>query len=418
MKLSELNFTTSILFEETSGNVFKDAKFPLQKAQVIDLGDMYTTEKSGKTFQFSISKDEVYKFNSKADAEKALEEFKKADKSKNKNALDKIKEKYKTQKLGSWASKGFTTQLTWEQVKSRKGVAGLLNNVKFARWMRMLGFFGVSAIMWQSLLINIETLRDQYNEGIEPGTQLPDGTPFEEAVETMYGLWVAQILAVMIAYMASKTRLLSAIKQLRNLIRAGQLGLAATGVGAIPSIVSMLVTEVGFQLAMAALASPWVQRKLAMWVLSYGTDTWASAGLQIIGGTTVAAANAVNAVTGLDFDLLDTLGVRDAAGAGFTKRSYSAEGAKGTAYASSEWAKLVFQDLLFPPGTDAEDLLVPYINKNQRQLLLDELFGSTMQNNMADQQDDETLDAMGDLDIEPVSTPGLPANPDARPGPQ
>ena len=344
MKLSELNFTTSILFEETSGNVFKDAKFPLQKAQVVDLGDMYTTEKSGKTFQFSISKDEVYKFNNKADAEKALDEFKRAGK-KGKNALDKTKEKFKGQKLGSWASKGFTTQLTWEQVKSRKGVAGLLNNVKFARWMRMLGFFGVGAVMWQSLLINIETLRDQYNEGIEPGTQIPDGTSFEEAVETMYGLWVAQILAVMVGYMASKTRLLSAIKQLRNLIRAGQLGLAATGVGAIPSIVSMLVTEVGFQLAMAALASPWVQRKLAMWVLSYGTDTWASAGLQIIGGTTVAAANAVNAVTGLDFDLLDTLGVRDAAGAGFTKRSYSAEGAKGTAYASSEWAKLVFQDL-------------------------------------------------------------------------
>ena len=64
------------------------------------------------------------------------------------------------------------------------------------------------------------------------------------------------------------------------------------------------------------------------------------------------------------------------------------------------------------------NMLVPYINKNQRQLLLDELFGSTMQNNMADQQDDETLDAMGDLDIEPVSTPGLPADPDARPGPQ
>ena len=75
MKLTELNFTTSILFEQTSGNVFKDAKFPLQKAQVIDLGDMYTTEKSGKTFQFSVSKDEVYNFKSKADAERALEEF-------------------------------------------------------------------------------------------------------------------------------------------------------------------------------------------------------------------------------------------------------------------------------------------------------------------------------------------------------
>jgi len=50
-------------------------------------------------------------------------------------------------------------------------------------------------------------------------------------------------------------------------------------------------------------------------------------------------------------------------------------GREGEYYASAEWAKLLFQDMLFPPAQ--KSMLVPYITPARREGLLEEAFGLT-----------------------------------------
>ena len=390
MKLSDL-------LEENTKIKIIEAANPLD---AIDLA----VRPVGNSFQFAISQDEIYKFATRELAEEALEEFS----SPNTN-LDEVRRKYRGAKLAAYGRRLTGGTLAWDDVSKRSAIKNLLNNGKFKFFTNVLSIIGVSASLWQSLLINIESLRDDYDNGIEPGRNIPEGTPFQDAVETMYGIWVTEIAVLMYAAIRRAGAVGKALSTIRNFVRAGQLAAAGTGVGAIPALISALVSEVGFQIAMYAFTNPKSQKLLMDWVLSYGTDSLAGYAFQGVGGATVFAADQLGRATGADVDLLGALGVRDAAGPGFEKRTYSEEGAQGTAFATSEWAKLVFQDLLFPPGTEAEDLLVPYINKQRRQQLLDELFGSSL----------ETPSTEPD-EAQPVQTsePGLPENPDAAPVPQ
>jgi hypothetical protein len=391
MKLSDL------LEENTKIKIIEAENNPLKP---IDL----QVNKVGNSFQFALSRDEIYKFATRELAEEALEEFASPD-----TNLEEVRRKYRGARLASWARRLTGGTLAWDDVSKRSRVVQVLNKPYFKFFTNVLSLLGVSVSLWQSLLINIESIRDDYDNGIEPGRNIPEGTSFQDAVETMYGIWVTEIALLMYAAIRRAGAVGKVLSTIRNFVRAGQLTAAGTGVGAIPALISAVVSEIGFQIAMYAFTNPKSQKLLMDWVLSFGTDSLAGYAFQGVGGATVFAADQLGRATGADVDLLGALGVRDAAGPGFEKRTYSEEGAQGTAFATSEWAKLVFQDLLFPPGTEAEDLLVPYINKQRRQQLLDELFGSSL----------ETPNTQADSE-EPVQTsePGLPENPDAAPVPQ
>jgi hypothetical protein len=96
------------------------------------------------------------------------------------------------------------------------------------------------------------------------------------------------------------------------------------------------------------------------------------------------------------------------------------EGVTGEYYSESEWAKLVFGPLLFPPNQ--ESMLVPYIPSSRRNVLL----AGTMDLNPMDADDvtndgeDDTVDTSPSAGANPEtsSDPGMPINPDAQAGPQ
>lgn len=209
-------------------------------------------------------------------------------------------------------------------------------------------------------------------------------------------------------------RALSAIKWT---VRAIQGGVAATGAGAIPSALSLLVTESAWLIAGWIITSPTVQRAIAEWI----QDTIVLREIfSYTGAAVVAGADILDAALDGQFG---TGELRDRLGFG---RRDPEEAAEGEYHSSSEWAKLVFHDLLFPPGR--EQLLVPYIAPEERARLLREKM------NLAEEAGAEPgMDTGTPLEVpdnpedllpptpgaEPATTePGLPTNPDARPGPQ
>jgi len=80
-------------------------------------------------------------------------------------------------------------------------------------------------------------------------------------------------------------------------------------------------------------------------------------------------------------------------GEAYTKTITEIPGLEGSAFATQEWAKLVFQDLLFPPGTSVEDKLVPYMDREMRENRMAEVFGPfTMPNDEQQPTQDEPYD--------------------------
>ena len=98
----------------------------------------------------------------------------------------------------------------------------------------------------------------------------------------------------------------------------------------------ILLSETAFFIALTALANPTVQLKLAEWIASW----WAGNFFAFIGNVTDVTMKTLDSLTDGAIGG-DTL--RDAIG--FKKGV--AKMPAGTAWASSEWAKLAFQDLIF-----------------------------------------------------------------------
>ena len=89
------------------------------------------------------------------------------------------------------------------------------------------------------------------------------------------------------------------------------------------------------------------------------------------------------------------------------------EGVAGEYYGESEWAKLVFGTLLFPPSQKSR--LVPYIPEGRRETLLTGTLGLNPIDASASASDAQPAPG---ATPEPSSQPGMPVNPDAVPGPQ
>lgn len=261
---------------------------------------------------------------------------------------------------------------------------------------KILGPLGINLLLYNSFIVNYDTvantpITDDFNE-----------TQKQELLDVITGLAVSQAIAAIVL----SFRVLGVarvIKNIRTGVRAMQLGAAATGIGALPSVITMILTESLFWAVIAVLTSPKAQMALAEYIVG----TWASGVFQTVGGLADGAANVLNTLTD---GALGGETLRDALS---FKKGVVAMPA-GTAYASSEWAKLAFQDMIFPP--DMEKILVPYTMPGARQGYIFEALD--MQDPGGPVGDAEDADNL-ELDTTPPPLPDatLP-NADTVPGPQ
>lgn len=211
----------------------------------------------------------------------------------------------------------------------------------------------------------------------------------------------AQVLFFLLFTFRNASYLNRALRAIKWTVRSVQGSIALTGAGALPSALSFLVTEAGWLVAGWIIQSETVQRALAEYIHnSMFSDIFEMAGQLVSGGIT-----ALDAI----FDgRFGTGALRDAI-KWESEQTVSDE--EGEFASSSEWAKLVFHGLLFPPGR--ENLLVPYIPPEQRAELLRQAMGLEEDINPT-----EEPQASPGASPDTSSEPGMPVNPDARTGPQ
>lgn len=221
-------------------------------------------------------------------------------------------------------------------------------------------------------------------------TESSDDADLLQYNQELRDILVAQItiqVLIILKIIFSNAKLFNkALSGIKWTVRAAQAGAASTGVGAIPSAISLLVSEAGWLIAGWAITRPGVQLAMAEWF--HGTLMGS-----VLGG---AGSLAVGAFTALDAALDGEYGT------GALRRGLGWEGqgdAIGDAeekevVGSSEWAKLVFRGLLFPPSR--EKVKVPYIAPEQRATLLRQALGLTEEptdDPAADVEDDNSAPA-------------------------
>lgn len=226
-------------------------------------------------------------------------------------------------------------------------------------------------------------------------TESNDDADLQQYNQELRDILVAQIsvqVLIILRIIFGNARLFNkALSGIKWTVRAAQAGVASTGVGAIPSAISLLVSEAGWLIAGWAITRPGVQLAMAEWF--HGTLMEPVLGF--------AGELVVGALTALDAALDGEYGT------GALRRWFGWEGqsdAIGDAeekevVGSSEWAKLVFRGLLFPPNR--EKVKVPYIAPEQRATLLRQALGLT-----EEPTDDPTAD-VEDGDSAPAPSPSL-----------
>ena len=235
----------------------------------------------------------------------------------------------------------------------------------------------------------------------------PPGTDIQR-LKDIRSILQGQIVAYYTAQILLLVRKIGFVKQIlkpiKAVIRSGQVAVALTGVGAPASFISLIVTEALWIVVPLILSSSSIQRWIAEVIVdSSFKDIFVLTGRSLESVTSGLAA-AVDGKFGT--------GALAKAISGYDPKE--TEGVTGEYYGESEWAKLVFGTLLFPPGTKSQ--LVPYIPEGRREVLL----AGIMNLNPVDATEpaaDATEPAAG-ADPSTSSEPGMPTNPDAVPGPQ
>ena len=160
---------------------------------------------------------------------------------------------------------------------------------------------------------------------------------------------------------------------IKAVVRTAQGAAALSGVGTVPSLLSLIVTEAAWLVIPIIISTPMVQRALAEYIAgSIFGDAIAGAGAWATNKIRTASA-LTDGAYGTDI-MVNMLTGRNASG--FEEREAGAP--TGEYYSDSEWAKKVFGGLLFPPSQAS--VLVPYINAGRR----DSLLSTTMRLNTMD----------------------------------
>lgn len=276
------------------------------------------------------------------------------------------------------------------------GLGKLLQNRMFKIVMGLVANAGLI----YGMVIEIEQVQIEIEAAEREGGDV-------ERLKEIKSILVGQLIALyaaQVAVLLTRTRFVKLLLlPIKTAIRAGQVGAALTGVGAIPSLISLIVTEAFWIVIPLILNSSSIQRWLAEVIVdsSFG-DLVATVG-----------RNVTNVATGASTYLDGKFGTGTLAKALNGYDPKESEGVTGEYYGESEWAKLVFGTLMFPPGR--ESILIPYIPKDRRETLLTGTLGL----NPIDAADAEA-DAQPTPGASPEtsSQPGMPVNPDAVPGPQ
>ena len=273
-----------------------------------------------------------------------------------------------------------------EKLKVGRTLNTILSSPFWKGFFRILGAVAFPVAAYANM---IEIINDLENE-VEQNPDLEQEN--YELRNILIGQLSVQVGLVLLIIFKNANLFRRALGAIKWTVRAVQGSVALTGVGALPSLASVLLTESAWLIAGWVISSETVQRGLAEWIQD-----------SMFAGIVAGAGAGVAATVGFLDNALD-----GAFGTRTLRRelgwdSESADGPEGEVTSSSEWAKLVFHGLLFPPGKEKQ--LVPYINPGERTRLLEEKFGITQQQSSPPQGNEP-------------SEPGLPANPDAPAVPQ
>lgn len=328
-----------------------------------------------------------YTFDSEAKATQALN-----DATNPRVSPDEFRRQYGRATSNRWSRANLQMSMSEFEASGRRNINGVV--VKALRSPVWRGFFrtaglvgmGTGAIMGSVAAID-EVMSDASLSQQEK----------EQERNILVGILGVELGLILTAIFRSGSLLRRALSGIRAIVRSVQIGAAATGVGTLPAIGSMILSEAGFFALTYAMSSPTVQRLLASWI----KDTLIG---DIIGGAGQAIGTTVSMLDQATDGAFGTAAVRRALG---FDEGQASEEVDGEVFASSEWAKLVFHNLIFPSD---EKILVPYIDPDRREQIMFEKLNITSTINTDEEPAQET----------PASTsePGLPTNPDARPGPQ
>jgi hypothetical protein len=246
----------------------------------------------------------------------------------------------------------------------RISVKGVTLNTILASpfWKGFFKILGAVAFPIAAYANAIEIINDLENEAkADPA----NAAEKEELRNILVAQLSAQVIFVLYLIFRNAALFRKALNAIKWTVRAVQGATAATGVGAIPSVLSLLITESGWLIAGWVISSATVQRALAEWIH----------GSMFAGIFNIAGAAVVTAAGALDSLLDGAFGTRALRrDLGWDEKSEGA--ADKEVESSSAWAKLVFKGLLFP---EKKKILVPYMNANQRTRALEQKFGINQQ---------------------------------------
>ena len=286
------------------------------------------------------------------------------------------------------------------QKSSNSNIGKLLNNRMYKNVMLLLGnTVSVVGPIW-GMKIEIENINLEIEEAQRSGG---DVQRLQDIRNILQGQLVAYF-AAQVARLLTKIRYVKALMApIRMAVRGGQLSVALTGAGAPAAFLSMIVTETLWIVIPLILSTSSIQRWLAEIIVD-------SSFKDIFVNTGRSTENLTNQVA-IALDGKFGTGALAKAVSGFDPKE--TEGVTGEYYGESEWAKLVFGTLLFPPSQKSR--LVPYIPEGRRETLLTGTLGLNPIDASASASDAQPAPG---ATPEPSSQPGMPVNPDAVPGPQ
>ena len=345
----------------------------------------YWTGSSDRGFFVKIGS-HAFKFESQGQADRFIESWNAADRTARRGLVDR----FVNARLGAggrfvegWRSGGF--QSLEDAIDRIPGARTILNSRALGFVFRIFEIFGWSTALLHSHVANVAYWKDQVSQG-----ELSESDA-EDLIMSSQAALGAQITILCTNMFRSVRRIRLFISGARVISNMWAAVMAGTGVGLPGAIALIAARETGFFLIQWMLTRPSFQRKIAEFVAGFLDYTIARVlieSLAAITGQGLAALSAALDEVGLGFDNL----IRD----GGWEYSPS-ESASQDVYASTEWAKLVFQDVLFPPDRNFE---VPYIPTGERRRLL--------QSTLASMYD---LQFEADSEGDPTQELGTPENP-------
>lgn len=327
-------------------------------------------------------KQEIYKFNSQEAVDKAFDEYTNSDP----NFKNRYSSNRRTGLLKNFNA--MSDNIDEADFNRRAQRSTWLKGITQSRiWGPLLGVLkvaGVSLTVFYSINVAIDEVYEDR-----------DLTPEEkqEQISILYGLLYTELLALFGIILGKTILIKRAIQPIKALVRTIQVGVAAGSGGTlvIPTIITMILSEAAFFAVTYLLTNPTVQRLTAEWL----AGTIAGQLIAGFGKSVNGVASALNELTGGLIgspDLQRWMGLQP----GATSEDFERE-----AYASSEWAKLVFSHILF--GGMTESVLVPYIPAEQRERLLAQAFNTSVESIERDTGDNLSprLDTKGETPTPP-----------------